>query len=402
MFYKSYKKILTSYPLNFKNIGVSYPLLPILFDFCIHNYWQSHSSFSCYFSIRMYTFNRQLRDIIHMNNNIVLDDVIKKMMSEKINKYEQKNFEKNNKLDTWIPGTRKKDLQISRNIEDFINESKPSKWRSQIDRRCGALGIKVGMIPLWDTFGTRYPCTVIYLDHNVVMDIRTNDKDGYVAVEIGAGRRKIKNVTRPLLGHYSRCHVDLYPPHLVREFRVSKELYLPSPGTIIPARHFVPGQAVDISGLNKGKGFQGGMKRHGFRGMPASHGVSKSHRSIGSTGQCQDPGRVFKGKKMPGRMGATRKTVQNLRVIMVDRGRNLVYVNGGIPGQKGSFVEIRDAIKRPLFGSKQLCATNHGGKNKDSCNIEQHRFPPLPTWKIEENIDGCGTGGYEEYIPIMN
>merc|ERR1719201_380005 len=152
------------------------------------------------------------------------------------------------------------------------------------------------------------------------------------------------------LGHYARCHVDVHPPYLVREFRVSSELYLPSPGTIIPARHFVPGQAVDISGVNKGKGFQGGMKRHGFQGMPASHGVSKSHRSIGSTGQCQDPGRVFKGKKMPGRMGATRITVQNLRVIMIDRGRNLVYVNGGVPGQKGAFVEIRDAVKRSLSG----------------------------------------------------
>lgn len=401
MFSKSYKKIVTLYPVSFRNVRFASRCLPDNFDAYIPLYWQSYPSVSCCTPIRNFSNSHKLKNIMHINNNNVSENVIEKIMNDQVSEYDQQQLDRHNKYNTWIPGTRKKNLQISKNFQDFADESKPSKWRGHIDRRSGALGIKLGMIPLWDAFGTRHPCTVLYLDQNIVLDVRTKNKDGYIAVEVGAGKRKVKNVTKPLLGHYARCHVDVHPPYLVREFRVSSELYLPSPGTIIPARHFVPGQAVDISGVNKGKGFQGGMKRHGFQGMPASHGVSKSHRSIGSTGQCQDPGRVFKGKKMPGRMGATRITVQNLRVIMIDRGRNLVYVNGGVPGQKGAFVEIRDAVKRSLFGSKCLYMSNQDEEKGDIHNIGEQKFPPLPTWNVEESIDGCGTGGYEEYMPMM-
>lgn len=368
-------------------------------------YWQSRlQPHLSYLSFRTYSNTKLIQKIEHINNpdNLSEQD-IETLMNEHIDQYEQQQVDKMHKHTTWIPGQRKKELQMSYKLEDFPDEKNPSKWRSHLDRRCGALGIKLGMMPLWDAFGTRHPCTVIYIDSNIVMGTRTKEKDGYTAVQIGAGERKKKNVTKPLLGHYAKVGLDIeHPPYLVREFRISQSSYLPSVGTVIPARHFLPGQAVDISGITKGKGFQGGMKRHGFKGMPASHGVSKSHRSIGSTGQCQDPGRVFKGKKMPGRMGAVRRTMQNLKVVMIDRGRNLIYVRGSVPGQNGAFVEIRDAVKRPLFGSKHVKENMHEDEGReDDDNSNSHKFPPLPTWTMEKSIDGCEKGGYEVYMPVL-
>jgi 50S ribosomal protein uL3 len=177
----------------------------------------------------------------------------------------------------------------------------------------------------------------------------------------------------------------IHPPYIVREFRVTDAAHLIPVNTQIHARHFVPGQNVDVAGISKGKGFQGGMKRHNFGGMPASHGVSLSQRAIGSVGQCQDPGRVFKGKKMPGRMGTDRVTKQNLRVIKIDIGRNLIFVKGGVPGQNGNFVEIRDAVKRPLWETKKV--------------LGEVDRPPLPTFAYEA-IDGCGRAGHEVFMPL--
>lgn len=290
----------------------------------------------------------------------------------------------------WKPGQRKRPLVMSYRLEDFEEEaSGAAKWTLR-DKRCGALGIKLGMLPVWDGWGERHPCTVLFLDSNVVIQNKTVDTvDGYNAVQIGAGERKRKNVTKPLICHYSKFGVDDHPPYIVREFRVTTEDAMPPPGTRIHARHFIPGQNVDVSGISKGKGFQGGMKRHGFKGMPASHGTSKSHRAIGSTGMCQDPGRVFKGKKMPGRMGGVRVTKQNLRIIKIDRGRNLIYVKGAVPGNKGEFVEIRDAVKRPLFGTDKC----EGGKDS--------AFPPLPTFEYEEGVDGCGKAGFDVMMPMQ-
>lgn len=176
------------------------------------------------------------------------------------------------------------------------------------------------------------------------------------------------------------------PPYVIREFRVSDPACYPEVGAQIHARHFLPGQQVDIAGISKGKGFQGAMKRWGFAGMPATHGVSKSHRALGSTGQCQDPGRVFKGKKMAGRMGADRITVQNLRILKVDRGRNLLYIKGAIPGNKGAFVEIRDAVKKPLWGTEKV---------PDALGR-----PPLPTFEYDAEQDGCGLSGFDESMPM--
>eukprot|EP00815_Leptocylindrus_aporus_P010042 CAMPEP_0116074386 /NCGR_PEP_ID=MMETSP0322-20121206/15904_1 /TAXON_ID=163516 /ORGANISM="Leptocylindrus danicus var. apora, Strain B651" /LENGTH=368 /DNA_ID=CAMNT_0003564035 /DNA_START=85 /DNA_END=1188 /DNA_ORIENTATION=+ len=296
----------------------------------------------------------------------------------------------------WRPGEKKKGLKISYDEKDFdlLNEELANKARGEEkrlkwtvrDKRCGALAIKVGMMPLWDDWGERHACTILYLDRNIVLETKCGDDEksncasGYDSVVLGAGGAKMKNINKPLMGIYSKYGVESTPPDIVREFRVSTGC-APPVGTQIHARHFLAGQNIDVAAISKGKGFQGAMKRHNFKGMPASHGTSLSHRALGSTGQCQDPGRVFKGKKMAGRMGNERVTVQNLRIVKIDRGRNLLYVKGAVPGQKGGFVEIRDAVKKPLFG----CSSEkiEGG--------EKTNIPPLPTFEYDPNIDGCGS-----------
>lgn len=291
----------------------------------------------------------------------------------------------------WKPGQRKRPLISTIHVEEFERELMPEKfvdnplWTLR-DKRCGALAIKVGMMPVWDDWGVRHACTVLHLDRNLVLGHKTMEKNGYIAMKIAAGERKKKNVGKCVAGQYQHVE-DLQnaPPYLVREFRVTDEQFLMPVGSQIHARHFVPGQNLDIAGISKGKGFQGGMKRHGFSGMGASHGVSLSHRAIGSVGSCQDPGKVFKGKKMPGRMGSDRVTVQNLKVVKVDRGRDLIYVAGAVPGQKGGFVEIRDAVKKPLWRTDQV--------------LGSLQRPPLPTFEFDPEIDGAGLC-YEEFMPL--
>lgn len=320
---------------------------------------------------------------IQSNSTDKSEAEIAAMMDEEIAKLEAEEEIKQYK--DWKPGYRKRPLVLAHTLEAFENEGKSVSWLPQVNKRCGALGIKVGMMPLWDEWGERHACTVLYLDSNVVIRTFTEDEDGYTAVQVGAGERKKKNVTKPLMGHYAKHGVADAPPFVVREFRVSHEEYLPEPGTVINARHFVPGQNVDVSAISKGKGFQGAMKKWNFAGMPATHGTSLSHRALGSTGQCQDPGRVFKGKKMAGRMGGVRVTTQNLRIVKIDRGRNLLYLKGPVPGQKGEFVEIKDSVKKPLFGTEKV----------EGSAI----FPPLPTFEYEEGVDACGEGGHEVMMP---
>ena len=242
-------------------------------------------------------------------------------------------------------------------------------------------------MPVWDDWGVRHGCTVLWLDRNIVLGHKTMDKHGYMAVQVAAGERKAKNVGKCILGQYqSDDTLKESPPYLVREFRVTDEEHLLPLQSEILARHFVPGQNIDVTGISKGKGFQGAMKRHNFSGMPATHGTSLSHRALGSTGQCQDPGRVFKGKKMAGRMGSDRVTLQNLRIVKIDRGKNLIYVDGSVPGQKGSFVEIRDAVKKPLWRTKNMVR-------------DDPKRPPLPTFDYDLSIDGTGET-YEEFMPL--
>jgi large subunit ribosomal protein L3 len=211
--------------------------------------------------------------------------------------------------------------------------------------RTGVIARKVGMTRLFTDDGAHVPVTVLMLDNCQVVAVRTAEKDGYTALQLGVGKAKVKNVGKPLRGHFAKAKIE--PKRKLAEFRVPADKLL-DVGVEIGADHFVAGQFVDVAGSTTGKGFQGVMKRWNFAGLEASHGVSVSHRSHGSTGQRQDPGRTFKGKKMAGHMGTARITAQNLKVVAVDADKGLVMVKGSIPGQAGSFVFVSDAVKRKL------------------------------------------------------
>ena len=211
--------------------------------------------------------------------------------------------------------------------------------------RSGILAKKVGMTRLFMEDGKQIPVTVLQLENLQVVAQRTAEKDGYSAVQLGAGAAKAKRTSKAMRGHFAAAKVE--PKRRLVEFRVSPENLI-EVGAELSAEHFVSGQKVDVSGTSIGKGFAGAMKRHNFSGLRASHGVSISHRSHGSTGQCQDPGRVFKGKKMAGHMGAARVTTQNLEVVRTDADRGLVFIKGAVPGSKGGWVTVKDAVKKKL------------------------------------------------------
>ena len=211
--------------------------------------------------------------------------------------------------------------------------------------RSGVIAKKVGMTRLFLEDGKQVPVTVLLLDNLQVVDQRTMERDGYTAVQLGAGLAKAKRTSQAMRGHFAAANVA--PKRKVAEFRVDPENLI-AVGAEISAEHYVAGQKVDVSGTSIGKGFAGGMKRHNFGGLRASHGVSVSHRSHGSTGQCQDPGKVFKGKKMAGHMGSVRVTTQNLEVVRIDATRGLIMVKGAVPGSKGGWVTVKDAVKKKL------------------------------------------------------
>ena len=211
--------------------------------------------------------------------------------------------------------------------------------------RSGVIAKKVGMTRLFMEDGRQIPVTVLQLDALQVVANRTSEKDGYTAVQLGAGTARVKRVSKAMRGHFAAASVE--PKRKLVEFRVDAENLI-EVGAEISAEHFLEGQKVDVSGTSIGKGFQGAMKRWNFGGLRASHGVSISHRSHGSTGQCQDPGKVLKGKKMAGHMGAARVTTQNLEVVRTDADRGLIMIKGAVPGSKGGWVTIKDAMKKKL------------------------------------------------------
>ena len=211
--------------------------------------------------------------------------------------------------------------------------------------RTGVIAKKVGMTRLFQEDGRHVPVTVLQMESVQVLARKDVDSDGYVAVQLGAGVAKAKNVAKPQRGHFGKAEVE--PKAYVHEFRVSEDNLL-DVGATLSAEHFVAGQMVDISGRTQGKGFQGGMKRWGFGGLRATHGVSLSHRSLGSTGQRQDPGKVFKNKKMAGHMGDRQRTQQNLEIVRTDAERGLLFVRGSVPGSKGAWLLVKDAVKLPL------------------------------------------------------
>ncbi len=208
--------------------------------------------------------------------------------------------------------------------------------------RTGLLAKKLGMTRLFKDDGTHVPVTVLHLDQLQVVATRTMATDGYTAVQLGWGTAKVKNVSQPNKGHFAKAKVE--PKSKLVEFRVAEDALL-EPGATLSAAHFLVGQKVDVCGISKGKGFAGAMKRWNFSGLEASHGVSVSHRSHGSTGNRQDPGKTFKNKKMAGHLGQDRITTLNLVVAAVDAEKGLVMVRGAVPGAKGGYVMVRDAIK---------------------------------------------------------
>jgi len=211
--------------------------------------------------------------------------------------------------------------------------------------RTGLLAQKLGMTRIFAADGNHVPVTVLKVDHCQVVAVRTDETNGYNAVQLGVGTAKVKNVSKAQRGHFAKAKVE--PKKKLAEFRVSKENLL-EVGAELSAEHFVVGQFVDVVGTTIGKGFAGSMKRWNFGGLRATHGVSVSHRSHGSTGNRQDPGRTFPGKKMAGHLGVERVTQQNLKIVQTDADQGLIYVHGAVPGHEGAYVLVKDAVKRAL------------------------------------------------------
>ena len=238
--------------------------------------------------------------------------------------------------------------------------------------RTGMIAQKLGMSRVFNDAGEHVPVTVLKVDNCQVVALRTAEKDGYNAVQLGVGKIKVKNASRATRGHFAKARVE--PKRKLSEFRVSADGLL-DVGAEISTQHFVPGQFVDVTGTSIGKGFAGAMKRYGFSGMRASHGVSVSHRALGSTGQCQDPGKVFKGKKMAGQMGRTKVTIQNLEVVSADAERGLILIKGAVPGSKGGWVLVRDAVKRKVPDDVPFPAALRGTPEADAADAAETAAP---------------------------
>ena len=233
--------------------------------------------------------------------------------------------------------------------------------------RTGLIAQKLGMSRVFTDEGNHIPVTVLRIDNCQVVAQRTQERDGYTALQLGVGAAKVKNVTKPMRGHYAGAKVE--PKAHLAEFRVSEDALVPV-GAEITAAHFVAGQYVDVVGTSIGKGFAGGMKRWNFGGLRATHGVSVSHRSLGSTGQRQDPGKTFKNKKMAGHMGNARVTTLNLQVVSADPARGVLMLRGAVPGSEGGWVLIRDAVKRAAPGDLPFPAALRGD------DIPEETAPP--------------------------
>ncbi len=251
--------------------------------------------------------------------------------------------------------------------------------------RTGLIAQKVGMTRVFDETGNHLPVTLLKVDGCQVVAQRTQDRDGYTALQLGIGAAKPKRVSKAMRGHFAKAKVE--PKRRLAEFRVSEDALVDA-GAEISAGHFIAGQYVDVSGTSIGKGFAGAMKRHNFKGLLASHGISISHRSHGSTGQCQDPGKVFKGKKMAGHLGDERVTVQNLRVVSTDPEDGLIVVEGSVPGSPGSYVLLRDAIKKTVPDDAPFPAAIAGDASaqaaEDASEEAAEEAPPAEEAAAEE------------------
>ncbi len=255
--------------------------------------------------------------------------------------------------------------------------------------RTGLIARKLGMTRHYLDDGRHLPVTVLQVDECQVVSQKTPDRDGYAAVQLGVGHAKPKNVSKAMRGHFAKAQVE--PKRKVAEFRVTEDCMI-DVGAELAASHFVEGQYVDVSGTSMGKGFAGAMKRHHFSGLRASHGVSVSHRSLGSTGQCQDPGKVFKGKKMAGHLGAEQVTEQNLYVVKADDERGLIMVMGGVPGPKGGWVRVVDAKKRALPASAPIPAALRGASDAPAEGEPSAQAVTVETADAPEAAAGAESG----------
>ena len=269
--------------------------------------------------------------------------------------------------------------------------------------RTGVIAKKLGMTRLFQEDGRHVPVTVLQLDGLQVISRREKNIDGYTAVQLGAGVAKAKNVAKPQRGHFGKAEVE--PKAVVHEFRVTEDNLL-DVGAEISAEHYVAGQMVDIQGRTQGKGFAGGMKRWGFGGLRATHGVSVSHRSLGSTGQRQDPGKVFKIKKMAGHMGDKYRTQQNLEIVSTDAARGLIFVKGSVPGSKGGWLFVKDAVKVAAHADAPFPAAIRAPEHNEEIHVAEveagavHEIPALPSAEeVAAGIAAADAAGAGEVDP---
>ncbi len=269
--------------------------------------------------------------------------------------------------------------------------------------RTGVIAKKMGMTRLFQDDGRHVPVTVLQLDALQVVARKDMDTDGYTAVQLGAGSAKAKNVAKPQRGAFGKASVE--PKAILAEFRVSEDNLL-DVGAEISAEHYVAGQLVDIQGRTQGKGFQGGMKRWNFRGLRATHGVSVSHRSLGSTGQRQDPGKTFKNKKMAGHMGDKNRTQQNLEIVSTDAARGLIFVKGSVPGSKGGWLFVKDAVKGPVHADAPFPAAFRAAAHDEESHVAEveagaiHELPHDPSAEdVAAGVAAADAAGAGEVNP---
>ncbi|MDA0261857.1 MAG: 50S ribosomal protein L3 [Proteobacteria bacterium] len=255
-------------------------------------------------------------------------------------------------------------------------------------QRTGILARKLGMTRVFHDDGTHIPVTVLVVENCQGVATRTAASNGYTAVQLGAGEARVKTLGKAQRGHFAKAQVE--PKRRLVEFRVTEDALLDVGVELVPS-HFVPGQRVDVAGTTIGKGFAGAMKRHGFSGLEASHGVSISHRSHGSTGNSQDPGRVWKGKKMAGQMGNRRAKIQNLEVVSVDDDQGLLFIKGAIPGSKQGWVEVTDAVKVAFPADAPVPAGL-----RQSADAAEPEESAIPAEEVTADIDAPAGGGSGE------
>ena len=250
--------------------------------------------------------------------------------------------------------------------------------------RSGLILKKIGMTRIFDDIGNSFPVTVMKLEENQVVKVLDRNKNGYFAVQVGTGKVKTKNISKAIRGHFAKSKVE--PKRILKEFRVDEEM-LVEEGKIFSINHFSVGQKIDVSGVSHGKGFSGGMKRHNFAGLEATHGVSISHRSHGSTGNSQDPGKVWKGKKMAGQYGNVNKTIQNLTVLQINELDDLLYVKGSVPGPKNSYLTVRDAIKSVIpENAPKPAGLKDNKKHETKASDQQEIVQDMKTNTKSENV----------------